>query len=62
MTDASTLAGENVLGSLSKEITLSKIVLKEVTTAAESELTHSWILDVHNFLRCCIINLSEVKP
>lgn len=62
MTDASTLAGENVLGSLSKEITLSKIVLKEVTTTAESELMHSWILDVHNFFRCGIINLSEVKP
>lgn len=27
MTDASTLAGEKVLGSLSREITLSKIVL-----------------------------------
>lgn len=34
MTDASTLAGENVLGSLSKEITLSKIVLKKVTTTS----------------------------
>lgn len=45
MTDASTLAGENVLGSLSREITLSKIVLEEVTTAAESELMHSRIMD-----------------
>lgn len=61
MTDASTLAGENVLGSLSKEITLSKIVLKEVTTRAESELMLSWILDVPNFFRCHIINLSAVK-
>lgn len=61
MTDASTLAGENVLGSLSKEITLSKIVLKKVTITAESEIMHLWILDVHNFLRCCTINLFGVK-
>lgn len=31
MTDASTLAGEKVLGSLSREITLSRIVLMIVT-------------------------------
>lgn len=30
MTEASTLAGENVLGSFSSEITLSKIVLKNI--------------------------------
>lgn len=34
-----------MLGSLSREITLSKIVLEEVTTAAESELMHSRIMD-----------------
>lgn len=32
MTDASTLAGENVLGSFSKEITLSRMVLRERET------------------------------
>lgn len=31
MTDASTLAGEKVLGSFSSEITLSRMVLKEET-------------------------------
>lgn len=31
MTDASTLAGEKVLGSLSREITLSRIVLRAET-------------------------------
>lgn len=30
MTDASTLAGEKVLGSFSREITLSRMVLREV--------------------------------
>lgn len=38
MTDASTLAGEKVLGSFSKEITLSRMVLKrDVNTMTESE-------------------------
>ncbi len=39
MTDASTLAGEKVLGSLSREITLSRIVLitKEQHTNTHTE-------------------------
>lgn len=32
MTEASTLAGENVLGSFSREITLSRMVLRERPT------------------------------
>lgn len=35
MTDASTLAGEKVFGSLSREITLSRIVLMMEGTAHE---------------------------
>lgn len=38
-----------MLGSLSREITLSKIVLKKVTTTAGLGLKHSWVLDADSF-------------
>lgn len=37
MTEASTLAGEKVLGSFSSEITLSRMVLREVKTRRERD-------------------------
>lgn len=40
MTEASTLAGEKVLGSFSSEITLSRMVLREVRTGKGEGLEH----------------------
>ena len=37
MTDASTLAGEKVLGSFSREITLSRMVLREMSRGVEKK-------------------------
>lgn len=41
MTDASTLAGEKVLGSFSREITLSRMVLREGNEAGEIKIEES---------------------
>ena len=46
MTDASTFAGDDVFGSLSNEITLSKIVLKKKL----------------HFTRAILTSLSSVRP
>lgn len=42
MTDASTLAGEKVLGSFSREITLSRMVLKERGIDSREIKTRTW--------------------
>lgn len=41
MTDASTLAGEKVLGSFSREITLSRMVLRGGNEAGEIKIEES---------------------